>query len=516
MPSIVLATINARYIHCSIGLRYLRANLGSLGDDSEIIEFELSAEPLDVAARILESSPRIVGLGVYIWNVRRTAEVVSLLRRLRPEVLIVVGGPEVSHEIEDQPWLDAVDYVITGEADFAFAELCRKLLDDERPDQRIIRARLPDVTQLALPYELLSDDDIAHRVLYVEASRGCPFTCEFCLSSLEIPVRQFDLDVLLPALHRLHARGARTFKFVDRTFNLNLRNASRVLEFFLERMSPELFVHFEMVPDRFPPALREIVKRFPAGSLQFEVGIQTFNPDVSAAISRRQDYPKLEDNLRFLKQETGVHVHADLIAGLPGETLESFGRGFDRLARLSPQEIQVGILKRLRGTPIIRHDAEYEMVYAEHPPYEILRTKHLSFDELQRLRRFARYWDLIGNSGNFVRTRELLFEESASPFSAFMHLAEWLYARFGRRHAINLKSLTVALFEYLTEARAMNRERAGAALAEDYRRGDREDLPKALVPFAAPCAPRATRQRTVLKRQARSTNRSFEILPSEF
>src|SRR5580704_4786779 len=159
-----------------------------------------------------------------------------------------------------------------------------------------------------------------------------------------------------------------------------------------------------MIPDRLPEALRNVIAQFPPGALQFEVGVQTFNETVSKNISRRQDYARLEQNFHFLRRQTGVHVHADLIVGLPGETLESFAAGFDRLVALAPQEIQVGILKRLRGTPIVRHDQQWQMAYTAHPPYEILQNKLLDFAIMQRLRRFAKYWDLVGNSGNFVAT----------------------------------------------------------------------------------------------------------------
>src|SRR5208282_4365213 len=186
-----------------------------------------------------------------------------------------------------------------------------------------------------------------------------------------------------------------------------------ILEFFLERCRPGHFFHFEMIPDRLPEALREIIARFPPGALQFEVGVQTFNEQVSQFISRRQDNDKLADNFHFLRHETGVHIHADLIVGLPGETLESFAAGFDRLIVLGPQEIQVGILKRLRGTPIIRHDADWQMIYHPHPPYEILGNKLIDFATMQRLRRFARYWDLVGNSGNFVESTPLIWSGGA-------------------------------------------------------------------------------------------------------
>ncbi len=409
MAEIVLATLNAKYIHASFGLRYLMADLGELRPRARLLEFVINQRPLDVVEALLAQEPRIVGLGVYIWNVTETTEVVAALKRVRPEITVILGGPEVSYETEQQEVVRLADYVITGEADLKFAEVCRRLLTGGRPAEKVIPAEVPELNLVALPYDLYTNEDVAHRVIYVEASRGCPFTCEFCLSSLDIPVRQFPLEPFLAALERLLARGVKHFKFVDRTFNLNLPVSRRILEFFHERYRPGLFVHFEMIPDRLPEDLREIIAKFPPGTLQFEIGIQSFNPEVCARIRRRQDSAKTADNFRFLRERTGVHLHADLILGLPGETFESIAAGFDQLVALGPQEIQVGILKRLRGTPIARHDAEWQMIYSPQPPYEILQNKLLDFATMQRLRRFARYWDLVANSGNFIETTPLIW-----------------------------------------------------------------------------------------------------------
>jgi hypothetical protein len=231
-----------------------------------------------------------------------------------------------------------------------------------------------------------------------------------------------------------------------------------------------------MIPDRLPEPLREPIKRFPPGALQFEVGIQTFNEDVSKRISRKQDNAKLADNLRFLREETGVHVHADLIAGLPGEDLASFAAGFDRLVALGPQEIQVGILKRLRGTPIVRHDAEWGIVYSPHPPYEVLQTRDVDFATMQRLRRFSRYWDLVANSGNFVETTPLVWA-AGSPFAGFMRLADRLHAHFGKGHGIALPHLAEFVFRHLTGELGQSADEVAAALWRDYQRGGRSDCP---------------------------------------
>ena len=265
-----------------------------------------------------------------------------------------------------------------------------------------------------------------------------------------------------------------------------------------------LFLHFEMVPDRLPEQLRELIRRFPPGAVQFEVGIQTFDDTTSKNISRRQSLDRLEDNFRFLREQTGVHIHADLIVGLPGEGLESFGRGFDRLVRLGPQEIQVGILKRLRGTPIARHDAEYAMIYAPQPPYEILATRDIAFPDMQRMRRFARYWDLVANSGNFTNTLALLWQDGASPFAQFLRFSDWLHATLRRTHMIALHVIAQSLFDFLTQEMAVDRELAAATVQADWHRApSREALTlRGTAAKPAPMKPAALR---AARRQARHT-----------
>jgi len=228
-------------------------------------------------------------------------------------------------------------------------------------------------------------------------------------------------------------------------------------------------VHLEMIPDRLPDALRTLITQFPRGALQFEVGIQTFNERVAKLISRRQDNTKVEENLRWLREETGVHVHADLIVGLPGEDVNSFAEGFDRLVALGPQEIQVGLLKRLRGTPIVRHDREWGVVYSPQPPYEILQTELIDFFTMQRLRRFSRYWDLIANSGNFVETTHLLWRDGSS-FRGFMRFADWLYAQTKQTHNIALSRLRQLVAQYLTEEGGLTRAEVHHALQCDMER----------------------------------------------
>jgi radical SAM superfamily enzyme YgiQ (UPF0313 family) len=492
VADVVLTTLNARYAHAAFGLRYLLANLPpALRERAAIVEFDVAQRSTDALEVILARRPKVVGVGVYIWNVEQATRLVADLKRVRPDVVVVLGGPEVSFETDRQEIVRHADYVVTGEADLAFAELVGKLLNGRKPLNKVIPAELPEFSRLALPYDFYTDEDVRHRVVYVEASRGCPFRCEFCLSSLDVPVRNAPLDVFLSEMQRLLDRGVRRFKFVDRTFNLNANIGRSILEFFLARHTPGLFLHFEMIPDRLPESLRGPIKQFPAGALQFEVGIQTFNESVSQRISRRQDNAKVEENLRFLRNETGVHVHADLIVGLPGEGVESFAAGFDRLVALRPQEIQVGMLKRLRGTPIVRHDSEFGMAYSPHAPYEILQTRDVDFATTQRLRRFARYWDLVANSGNFGETAPLLWREG-SPFERFITLSDWLYERVGKSHAISLHHLAELMFEHLVSG-GNDAAEVAAAMWRDYRRGGRVDCPEFLRDFVPEHERRAVR-----------------------
>jgi hypothetical protein len=222
-----------------------------------------------------------------------------------------------------------------------------------------------------------------------------------------------------------------------------------------------------MVPDRLPQELRELITQFPQGSLQFEIGIQTFNPEVAKNVSRKNDLVKVRENFEFLRTKTGVHTHADLIVGLPGENLSSFGQGFDELVRLGPQEIQVGILKRLKGTPIVRHEKTFQLNYSTKAPYQILSTKDVSAYEIQLMVRFAKYWDLISNSGQFPRTSSFL-KNQASAFQEFSQLTDFLYHRLGRIHGVPLLKYAELLFEYLKCVHQLSEDKAREILFFDY------------------------------------------------
>lgn len=426
-------------MHASLGLRYLYANLKELKTDCTIKEFTIQNRATDIVEQLLQANPVIIGLGVYIWNIRETEAVISQLKALAPQIKIILGGPEVSYETNQQSILQYADHVVTGAADLSFYQLCKDIIADDKPEKKVLHSRPIDLSELSFPYEYYSDEDIRNRLLYVEASRGCPFKCEFCLSALDKTSYPFELDKFLQQMDELYQRGARHFKFVDRTFNLKIKTTLAILQFFMQRLDDGLFLHFEVIPDHLPEKLKQILVKFPAGSLQFEIGIQTFNPDVQTLISRKQNNQKSKDNLLWLRENTNAYIHADLIFGLPGETLESFKQSFDELYACKPHEIQLGILKRLKGSPIIRHTESFALCFNPNPPFNLLSNSSVSFVEMQSVNRFARYWDMIGNSGRFRHALPYLLSENT--FDDFMAITRWIFNKTGQTHQINLKRL---------------------------------------------------------------------------
>jgi radical SAM superfamily enzyme YgiQ (UPF0313 family) len=450
MKDIVLATINARYTHCSVGLRYLYANLKELRDAAVIQEYDIADNCQQIAEEILALSPKIVCLGIYIWNAQESQAVIKIIKKVYPDIYIIIGGPEVSYQPLRVDFSKA-DYIIQGEGEIALYNLCQSLLKGDKPALRMLEAKITDLAQIELPYKYYTDEDIKNRLIYVEASRGCVFNCEFCLSSIDKQVRYFNLDKVLAEIDKLWLRGCRSFKFVDRTFNLDIDITNKILDFFLVKQFP-YFVHFEVIPEHFPESFKQRIKQFPDKSLQLEIGIQTLNPQVAMNIKRNLDMEKIKANLRFLENETKAHLHVDLIIGLPGQTIESFAADLNSLLAIISSKIQLGVLKKLSGTTISRHDQEFGMVYSDLPPYDILKNKLISYEQMQKLKRMARVWEITYNSNNFSDSVKLLWPDN-DVFKGFWGFSEWLYSQTQSTYQISLNRLAELLFSYIIQIR---------------------------------------------------------------
>jgi len=494
--NILLTTLNARYMHTAFGLRYLYANMGPLQSQTKIIEFTIQELPINIAEQLLSHQPKVIGFSVYIWNVSEVSKVVAMLKQIAPEVKIVFGGPEVSHQPDVPSIADSVDFIISGPGEQSFPELCQQILDEDIAQTHYIEGKALALDELVMPYQYYNDEDIRNRLIYVEASRGCPFKCEFCLSALDKTAKPFSIEPFLDEMEVLLERGLRNFKFIDRTFNLKIATSIRILEFFLERMTDDLYLHFEVVPDHLPDKLKDMLKCFPANSLQFEIGVQTFDPDIQNLISRKQNNEKTKANLTWLRENTGAHLHTDLIFGLPSDSLNNFADSFDQLIVLKPHEIQLGILKRLRGAPLNRHNETYQLRYNPEAPYNILSTSDITFQEMQIVNRFARFWDMIGNSGRFANTLPIILKEQ--PFQRFLQLSEQLYQRAGSSWKISLKRQFELIFIILTEHFDEDIATVKDMLYVDYKRSKLKGIPAYEV---SKHAPKQKRTGTANKRQ---------------
>jgi hypothetical protein len=477
MADIVLCTFNARYTHTAIGLRYLYANLKELQERAVIKEFVIKTNITDALEQILSENPKIVGIGAYIWNAIEVSELIELIKKITPETTVVVGGPEASyfpHRVD----FSKADYFVQGEGDVVFYELCRDILAQNPPATKLIKAGIVDLNAIELPYAYYNDNDVANRYTYVEASRGCPYSCEFCLSSLDKKVRKIETDRFLNELDILWNRGVRNFKFIDRTFNFNIKTANKMMDFFLEK-EPPYFIHFEVIPDHFPESLRERLTKFPPTCLQLEIGIQTLDTDVADNINRKLNFEKIQKNLSFLQNETKAHLHVDLIVGLPGESVEQFGKNLDKLYSIAKCEIQIGILKKLSGTTINRHDEIHGMVYSDLPPYDILQNSLISFALMQKMKRFARFWDIVYNSGNFKKIVVYLFSDG-KVFDGFFAFSQWIYAQTESTWQISLDRMAYLIFRYLTEILHVSDKEIKEVLMEDIMSVQGRRLPKFL------------------------------------
>ena len=492
---IVFTTFNARYSHTALALRCLRANLGDLHEASEIIEFDNALSPQTAAEKLLDRSPDIILFSVYIWNLTVSTETVSILRTIRPTLKIIIGGPEVSYEFETLSLFQQADHLIRGEGEAVIESVCRALLPQGRhtvpqasrlpqspgtagvppapPESRlpkVIDSPPADLNTVALPYDEYTDNDIAHRRLYVESTRGCPFSCDYCLSSLESGTRTIPPERLFPIFGKLIERGARIFKFIDRSFNAVPDHAAAILNFFLENRTQGMMLHLEWEPHLLPEPLEQILTTAPPGFFQLEAGVQSFTPDVTERIHRRLDPETVETNIARLSALPSVHLHADLIAGLPGETMNSLAAGFDRLHACSPHEIQLGILKKLRGAPIAQYDRGFEMVYNTSPPYDILQTSTMTFPELQAVRRFARFWDITVNNGRFPTAAPLIWRGQPSVFNAFNEWNSWLYRQTHAVHGFTPGRLGRLLEQFLIDKRNLSKPEIQTAIENDLNR----------------------------------------------
>ena len=481
----VLCALNSKYIHSTLGTWciFTSAKKRCLkGISISVAEGTVNEKEEDILKRITEKKPDAVAFSCYIWNIKTVLSLCRKIKKNTPDTVIILGGPEVSYRqreiFEDNP---SVDFVASGEGEVTVPELINRLhlgLDTDIPavsyrtaDGLHIDGRPAPTDESISPYCEEYFSTLNGRIAYVESSRGCPFRCAFCLSGRLGEVRYIDLERVKNEMVHLSAMGAKTVKFVDRTFNCNKERAGELLSFINEQYGKAIpegtCFHFEVAADLLDDRLFDIIERLPVGAVQFEIGIQSFNEATLRAINRKTDIDRVVTNIQKLIFIGNCHIHIDLIAGLPEESFESFIEGFNKAYELKANMLQLGFLKILKGSDMAEDREKYPCVYNSEPPYEVISTPWITNEELRKLHRVENELDRLYNSGRFRRTLDYALKSAdISPYELFLGFGLYLEA-IGEKGSIPLDKYTNIAFDYFASLEGTDKGKLRDAMIYD-------------------------------------------------
>ncbi len=463
---IVLSSLNAKYIHTSLAIRCLKA-YSEKEFDIELAEYTIKDPVMNIVSDLYRRQPDVIGFSCYIWNIEETIRVIEVLKKVMPNTRIILGGPEVSYDTEQ--WMERipqVDFIVVGEGEETFHHLLQEIegagkyhfiygVAYRKGDEIIVMPGRPkqDLNELPSPHRF--PEDIPHlskRVVYFETSRGCPFSCQFCLSSIEVGVRYFDIERTKSDILYLIDNGAKLIKFVDRTFNIKRDYALEMFTFLIENHNGCTF-QFEITADIMrPEVLDYLAEHAPPGVFRFEIGVQSTNDPTNELVKRRQNFTKLSRTVNTIKRSGKIAQHLDLIAGLPMEDYATFRKTFNDVFALGPEELQLGFLKMLRGTGL-RLDAEkYQYTYMDHAPYEILGSHVLSFEDIVRLKRLEDVLEKYWNAHRMDHTLDYLMKhEFESPFDFFQAFGDYWELQGWQKIGHQLEDLFTRLRSFLQQ-----------------------------------------------------------------
>lgn len=432
---VLLTAVNSKFVHSNLAVRYLKAFTEQMDYECTIREFSINDRDEKVLEEIMKEKPDIVAFSTYIWNIEMIKRLSKLIKIINEDIEILYGGPEVSYDsvniLKDLPG----DYVIQGEGEKTYKEfieykLGKRSITDIRglyfkKNGEIISngsRPLMNMNEIVFPYK--EDENLDNKIVYYEGSRGCPFNCKYCLSSTTHGVRFLDIERVKKELQFFIDKKVRLVKFVDRTFNCNFKFSMAIWEFLINADTKTQF-HFEISADILKPQELELLRKAPKDRFQFEVGVQTTNDDVLSRINRFVNFSDIKEKVIELLQIKNIKQHLDLIAGLPGEDIISFKKSFNDVYSIGPEEIQLGFLKLLRGSSMREEAEEYGMKYSPYPPYEILETKDISYDDLLILKKVEHMVDKYYNSQKFNNIIRFLVKSFETPYDFYLELGNF-------------------------------------------------------------------------------------------
>ncbi|MDF2039451.1 B12-binding domain-containing radical SAM protein [Cytobacillus oceanisediminis] len=481
---VIASTLNAKYIHTNIAIRYLKA-YAQPDFDVELAEYTIKDPVMNIVTDLVRKKPDVIGFSCYIWNIEETIKVIKMIKKIDPSIHIAVGGPEVTYDVAD--WMNNIkefDYIVIGEGEETFKQLLTELNGTmnmenvhglafrENGQVRINPQRNKlDLRELPSPFRF--EEDLPHlskRVTYIETSRGCPFSCQFCLSSIEVGVRYFDREKIKDDIRYLMKNGAKTLKFVDRTFNISRSYALEMFQFLIDEHLPGTVFQFEITADIMRPEVIEFLnKEAPAGLFRFEIGVQSTNDYTNELVMRKQNFDKLCRTVTMVKDGGKIDQHLDLIAGLPEEDYDSFKRTFNDVFAMRPEELQLGFLKMLRGTGLRLRAEDHQYIYMDHSPYEILGNNVLSFDDIIRIKQVEDVLEKYWNDHRMDSTVEYLVTKVfPTPFDFFQEFGSYWEQKGWSRIGHQLEDLFKRLFEFLQSKEIADLDIAEGLMKFDY------------------------------------------------
>ncbi|MGE4214514.1 MAG: B12-binding domain-containing radical SAM protein [Anaerotignaceae bacterium] len=444
---ILLTAINAKFIHSSLAVRSLKAYCPELGTNISSIEYTINNSEDYILADIFKQSPDVICFSCYIWNINMVVSLSKNLKKVLPNAKIVCGGPEVSYESDDfllnNP---AIDIVIRGEGEKTFSQLCHALVENTQWDtikgltflsgEKIVSTppQLP-LSMDELPFVYSDFSDLQHRIIYYETQRGCPYNCQFCLSSVEKGVRFLSLEKVYKHLDFFLENKVKQVKFVDRTFNCNKAHATAIWQYLIENDNGGTNFHMEIEAHIMEDDAISLLSQAREGLFQFEIGIQSTNCDTLTAVKRNPDFDALKERIEKIKALKNIHVHLDLIAGLPYESYSSFRKSFNDVYSLNADQLQLGFLKVLKGSGLRSDSQKYGIVNRHQSPYEVLFTNDISFEEMLRLKAIEDIVETYYNSGKALHTAKYTAMLFNSPFDFYETFS--IYWENNNHHRVN-------------------------------------------------------------------------------
>ena len=461
---VVLSAINSKYIHTGLGLRYVGEYAKAQGHEVTLIEETINTPILAVLEKIMAVPAQVYGFSVHIWNKQFVFKLIRMLRKLRPQAAIVIGGPEVAFDAEKIfAELPQADYIVQGEGELVFSELLEYLAGGGSVPQHIAYREgeqvnlnggitvIDDMSLLPFPYPDLEKMLAEHKIVYYECTRGCPFNCAYCLSGISRSVRKRPLELVLRDLDRFIAAGVPLVKFVDRTYNLDEKYFLPMMRHLAQADTNATF-HFEIKADILSEHVMDFLATVPKGRFQLEIGIQSTHQPTLKAINRQDNWEKLAANVKRLLSFGNMHIHVDLIAGLPYEDLPTFAKSFDDVYGLGADMLQLGFLKVLPGTQMRRETEQHYLRYMDEPPYEILATKYMPYEDMLYLKHLDNILDQTANSGGFKYTlRALLRASGMTAFAFYRKLTQWWVKAGFYPQTHNAKGVAAILKQFIEE-----------------------------------------------------------------